>query len=106
MSGTGQYAIPLFSLIDRSKVDLSHPLPEALGDQLAFFLNAKFGVEALSSQLLKMGDADAYLVLHEVPASSLPALCSLVDVQRTQLYKYERSDQDTVTLTPLNVKID
>jgi hypothetical protein len=41
-----------------------------------------------------------------VPASSLPALCSLVDVQRTQLYKYERSDQDTVTLTPLNVKID
>jgi hypothetical protein len=105
MSGTGQYAIPLFSLIDRSKVDLSHPLPEALGDQLAFFLNAKFGVEALSSQLLRLGD-EAYLVLHEVPADSLPALCSLVDVQRTQLYKYERSDQDTVTLTPLNVKID
>jgi hypothetical protein len=105
MSGTGQYAIPLFSLIDRSKVDLSHPLPEALGDQLAFFLNAKFGVEALSSQLLRLGD-EAYLVLHEVPADSLPALCSLVDVQRTQLFKYERSDQDTVTLTPLNVKID
>lgn len=105
MSGTGQYAIPLFALIDRSKVDLSHPLPEALGDQLAFFLNAKFGVEALSSQLLRLGD-EAYLVLHEVPADSLPALCSLVDVQRTQLFKYERSDQDTVTLTPLNVKID
>lgn len=104
MSGTGQYAIPLFALIDRSKVDLSHPLPEALGDQLAFFLNAKFGVEALSSQLLRLGD-EAYLVLHEVPADSLPALCSLVDVQRTQLFKYERSDQDTVTLTPLNVKI-
>lgn len=105
MSGTGQYAIPLFALIDRSKVDLSHPLPEALGDQLAFFLNAKFGVEALSSQLLRLGD-EAYLVLHEVPTDSLPALCSLVDVQRTQLFKYERSDQDTVTLTPLNVKID
>jgi hypothetical protein len=104
MSDTGQYAIPLFSLIDRSKVDLAHPLPEALGEQLAFFLNAKFGVEALSSQLLRLGD-EAYLVLHEVPTSSLPALCSLVDVQRTQLFKYERSDQDTVTLTPLNVKI-
>lgn len=104
MSDTGQYAIPLFSLIDRSKVDLSHPLPEELGEQLTFFLNAKFGVEALSSQLLRLGE-DAYLVLHEVPDSSLPALCSLVDVQRTQLFKYERSDQDTVTLTPLNVKI-
>ena len=105
MSETGQYAIPLFSLIDRSKVDLSQPLPEALGEQLTFYLNAKFGVEALSSKLLRLGE-EAFLVLHEVPESSLPALCSLVDVQRTQLFKYERSDQDTVTLTPLNVKID
>jgi hypothetical protein len=41
MSQTGQYAIPLFALINRSKVDLSQPLPEALGEQLAGFLNAQ-----------------------------------------------------------------
>jgi hypothetical protein len=105
MSQTGQYAIPLFALINRSKVDLSQPLPEALGEQLAGFLNAQFGIEALSSQFLKLGE-EAYLVLHDVPHSSLPALCSLVDVQRSQLFRYERSDQDTVTLTPLNVRVD
>ena len=105
MSESGQYAIPLFSLIDRGKVDINQPLPEALGEQLALYLQAQFGINALSSQLLRMGD-DAYLVLHEVPDESLAPLCSLVDVQRTQLFRYERSDKDTVTLTPLNVKIE
>ena len=104
MSGFGEYAVPLFSLIDRSKVDLNQPLPESLGEQLALYLQAKFGIESLSPQLYQLGD-QAYLVLHQVPDNCLPALCSLVDVQRTQLYRYERTDQDTVTLTPLNVKI-
>ena len=105
MSRSDQYAIPLFALIDHSKVDLEQPLPETLGDQLAHYLNTQFGVESLSSQLVRLG-AEAYLVLHEVPASSLPALCSLVDVQRTQLFRYERSDEQSLTLTPLNVKIE
>jgi len=104
MSGPAEYAIPLFALIDRGKVDSSQPLPESLGEQLALYLQARFGIESLSPQLISYGD-DAYLVLHQVPEKSLPALCSLVDVQRTQLYRYERTDQDTVTLTPLNVKI-
>ena len=104
MSGSGEYAVPLFALIDRQKVDLSQPLPESLAEQLALYLQARFGIESLSPQLYRLGD-EVYLVLHQVPESSLPALCSLVDVQRTQLYRYERTDQDTVTLTPLNVRI-
>lgn len=104
MSSRGQYAIPLFALIDRKKVDLDQPLPDSLGEQLAVYLNGQFGIESLSTQFLKRGE-DAYLVLHEVPESSLPALCSLVDIQKTQLYRYERTDEETVTLTPLNVKI-
>jgi len=104
MSGPAEYAIPLFALIDRRKVDLAHPLPESLGEQLAGYLNNQFGIESLSPQLIRLGD-EAYLVLHQVPESSLPALCSLVDVQRTQLYRYERRDQDSVILTPLNVRI-
>lgn len=102
---TDQYAIPLFALLDRSKVDLSQPLPEALGEQIAGYLAVQFGIRALSTRMLKMED-EAYLVLHDVPSGSLPALCSLVDVQRTQLFRYERKDEGTVTLTPLNVKID
>lgn len=105
MSDTDQFAIPLFALVDKNKVDLSQALPESLGEQLLLYLSGQFGIEALSTQFLKVGE-EAYLVLHDVPESSLPALCSLVDVQRTQLFRYQRSDQDTVTLTPLNVKID
>lgn len=105
MTDSGQYAIPLFSLIDSSKVDLSQPLPESLGEQLALYLEGQFGIKSLSSQLLLFKD-EPFLVLHEVSRDCLPQLCSLVDVQRTQLFKYERTDQSTVTLTPLNVKVD
>lgn len=104
MSSTSQYAVPLFSLIDRGKVDLSQPLPESLAEQLALYLEGSFGIQSLSAQLLLFRD-EPFIVLYGVAADSLPALCSLVDVQRTQLYRYERDDEETVTLTPLNVKI-
>lgn len=104
MNGQSQYAISLFALIDRDKVDLRHPLPEALADQLALYLESRFGIQSLSAQV-HFFRQEPFLVLYSVPEDSLPALCSLVDVQRTQLYRYERSDGETVTLTPLNVKI-
>ena len=104
MSGYAEYALPLFSLIDRGKIDLNQPLPEVLGEQLGMYLKVQFRIESVSTQLILLGE-EPYLVLHQVPESSLPALCSLVDVQRTQLYRYQRSDRDTITLIPLNVKI-
>ena len=104
MSSFSEYAIPLFALVDRNKVDLNHPLPEALGDQLALYLGQQFGIQSLSAQLLLFRD-EPFLILHHVPEESLPALCSLVDVQRTQLYRYARTDEESVTLTPLNVRI-
>jgi hypothetical protein len=105
MSDSGEYAIPLFSLIDPVKVDLSQPLPESLGEQLGLYLEGKFGIQSLSTPLMMLNE-EPYLILHGVPKESLPALCSLVDVQRTQLFRYEREDEETVTLTPLNVKLD
>jgi len=100
----GNYAIPLFALIDRKKVDLSQPIPEELAESLQAYLRTECGIEALSCKLLQGGD-DTMLVLHDVPEHSLPALCSLVDVQRAQLFRYERTAEDAVTLTPLNVRI-
>lgn len=105
MSEAGEYAVPLFSIVDEGKVDLSKPLPEALGEQLGLYLDGQFGIKSLSSPVMLL-EGVPYLVLHGVPEESLPALCSLVDVQRSQLFRYEREDQDTVVLTPLNVKID
>ena len=105
MSDAAQYALPLFALVDRNKVDMSKALPESLADQLALYLENQFGIKSLSTQLLSFKE-EPYLVLYGVPEESLPALCSLVDVQHTQLYRYERGDEDTVNLTPLNVKLD
>jgi len=104
MSNPAEYAIPLFALIDSSKIDLDQPLPDELGEKLGIYLEGQFGIRSVSAQLVIL-DQQPFLVLHAVESGSLPALCSLVDVQRTQLYRYERSDQDTVTLTPLNVKL-
>jgi hypothetical protein len=104
MSDSKEFALPLFSLVDSSKVDLNQPLPDELGEQLGLYLDGQFGIKSLSTKLVLLGD-QPYIVLFGVEKDSLPALCSLVDVQRTQLFKYEREDDETVTLTPLNVKI-
>ncbi len=104
MSEPLEYAIPLFSLIDSSKVDLNQPLPEELGEQLGLYLEGQFGIKSLSTQLILL-EQQPYLVLHAVEQECLPALCSLVDVQRTQLFRYERQDEEKVSLVPLNVKI-
>jgi hypothetical protein len=104
MSETAEYAIPLFALVDPSKIDLSQPLPEEFAEQLALYLEGQLGIKSLSAQTLIL-EEQPYLVLFGVEVESLPALCSLVDVQRSQLFRYERKDQESVTLTPLNVKI-
>ncbi len=104
MSEENHYAIPLFALVDSGKVDLSQPLPDELAEQLGLFLRDRLGIKALSAKLMLL-DETPYMVLQGVEAASLPALCSLVDVQRTQLFRYEREDEGTVVLTPLNVKI-
>jgi hypothetical protein len=104
MSEPAEYAIPLFALVDPAKVDLSQPLPEAFAEQLALYLDGQLGIKSLSAQTMLL-EEKPFLVLFGVPGESLPALCSLVDVQRSQLFRYERKDQESVTLTPLNVKI-
>ena len=104
MSEVAEYAIPLFALVDREKVDLTQPLPESLAEQLSLYLDGQLGIKSLSSQMFVL-DGEPYLVLFGVPGESLVPLCSLVDVQRSQLFRYERTNQDVVTLTPLNVKI-
>lgn len=105
MKEAGEYAVPLFAIVDESKVDLSKPLPDTFGEQLGMYLNAQFGIKSLSSPVMLL-EGVPYLILHGVPPESLPPLCSLIDVQKSQLFRYEREDQETVVLTPLNVKID
>lgn len=104
MSGDAEYAIPLFSLIDPAKVKPDQSLPDVLAEHLGLYLDDQFGIRSLSSKLIVLEDKP-YLVLYGVDTDSLPALCSLVDVQRTQLFRYQRTAEETVTLTPLNVRI-
>lgn len=104
MSGMAEYALPLFALIDRSKIDLGQPLPESLAEQLRLYLQQDLGIGALSARLMVLGD-EPYLILEGVASDSVPALLSLADVQRTQLFRYERTDEATVNLVPVNVRI-
>ena len=99
------YAIPLFALIDRSKVDLRQDLPENLAEQLRLWLEQSCSIRSLNARFIK-AEQTAFLVLQGVPEDDLPALFALVDVQRSQLFRYERPDEGTVRLTPLNVKVE
>lgn len=104
VEGDANYALPLFAIVDRNKVDTRYPLPEHFAEQLQAYFEGALGIHCLHCKFLT-GGPEVLLVLHGVTAESLPRLCSLVDVQRCQLYRYERSGEDSVTLTPLSVKV-
>lgn len=99
------YAIALRALVDpRKTAAFGKDLPEELAEQLRLYLEAELKIRALSCQFLFVRD-EPFLLMAGVDEASLPALCSLVDVQRTTLFRYERGDASTVTLTPLQVKV-
>jgi hypothetical protein len=98
------YALPLFALIDRAKVDLDQPIPDELAEHLAAYLSGSFGIQSLTANAVAAAD-QIFLVLHGVPQDSLPALFSLVDVQKTELYRFERPEPEQIRLTPLRLKV-
>ena len=100
------YALPLFALIDRAKVDLSRPIPEELGEQIQGWLAAQCRIHALHAKVLVPHQAEPLLVLLGVEPNSLPALCALAEVQRCTLSEYQRAGEDRFTLIPLSVKPD
>jgi hypothetical protein len=101
-SERGNYALPLFALVDRDKVDLrSGQLPE-LAEHLEAFMRQNLGIELLDGRIEQLGE-EAFFVLNGVESSALPALFALADVQKGQLYRYQREENDLATLTPLAV---
>ncbi|MCC5833131.1 MAG: hypothetical protein JJU20_00215 [Opitutales bacterium] len=96
------YALPLFALIDRSKVDPSKPIPDELADHLHAYLEKAFGIRALSAKIILLQEK-ALLVLQALDDSTLPALLALADVQKSELFRYEREADDTVILTPIGI---
>lgn len=96
------YAIPLFALIDRGKVDPSKPIPDELADHLHAYLDKQFGIRALAGKIVLLQER-VLLVLQALDEKTLPALLALADVQKTQLFRYQREEDDTVTLTPIGI---
>jgi hypothetical protein len=99
------YALPLYSVVDPAKVDPRNGLPESMADQLQAYFQVSLHIKALSFQFVMVSE-DPYLLIGGLEKASLPALLALADVQKTTLYRFERPDPDTVTLTPLAVQID
>lgn len=96
------FAISLFAVIDRKKVDPFIELPETFADHLQMFMLQDLGIECLSLRFLR-SEQEVMMVLNGVPEDSLAALFALADVQKTELYRYERDDEERVTLTPIRI---
>ncbi len=98
----GNYALPLFALVNRHKVDLESRQLSELAEQLQGFLSANIGIAALDSRIEILA-RDPYLILNGVSEDSLPRLFALADAQRTQVFRYHRRSEAEATLTPLAV---
>ncbi|MFP4541491.1 MAG: hypothetical protein ACLFR7_07655 [Opitutales bacterium] len=96
------YALPLFALVDRHKVDLQSPQLPELAERLLEYLRAQLSLAALDARVEVLG-RDPYLILNGVEPASLPRLLALADVQKTQLYRYRRESAEQATLTPIAV---
>lgn len=102
VSDRENYALSLFALVDRDKVDASSQQMPELAEQLQAYLSGNMGIDLLDCRIEVLGD-ETYLVLNGVAGASLPAVFALSDVQKTQLFRYRREDSDSATLTPLAV---
>ncbi|MCC5805938.1 MAG: hypothetical protein JJU00_06370 [Opitutales bacterium] len=102
---TRSYALPLYSLVDKAKVDPRSPQLQELAERLGGYLAASLGIDSLHTRV-ELANDEPILVLHGVDAKALPKLFALADVQRTQLHEYSRDGDDQFTLRPLAVKPD
>ncbi|KAF0094090.1 MAG: hypothetical protein E1N59_2348 [Puniceicoccaceae bacterium 5H] len=100
------YALPLFALVDRHKVDLNSSQLPQLAEQLQLYLEAQVGLKALDCRIEILQPTKALFVLNGVEEDSLPQLFALADAQGAPVFRYQRSASDEVTLTPLGVKPD
>ena len=98
----GNYALSLFALVDRTKVDTGHAQLPELAEQLQAYLVAKIGLDVLDCRVEQLGEG-TYLILNGLANRSLPALFALCDVQKTALFRYHREDESSATLTRLAV---
>jgi hypothetical protein len=93
-------AMPLFSLVDGRKIDLtSRQLPE-LAEQLGAFLAVKHQIEALDWRIEVLA-GDPYLIANALAEKSLPSLFALAEVQRSTLYRYLRESEEQARLVPI-----
>lgn len=98
------FALPLFALIDRHKVDLGSPQLPQLAEQLQVYLASHLGLRVLDCRIEVLDQDRPLLVLNGVEAPELPRLFALADVQRTTVFRYHKLSAGQVELTPLAVK--
>lgn len=101
------FALPIFSLIDRSKVDPNASDLQGLAAQLSRYLAEQLSIQhavaSIEGVKTAAGEIDLYLLLTEVPQESWPALLALVNAQQATLFVCAFSEENPgqFTLTPL-----
>ncbi len=97
------YAIPLFSIVDRNKIDLKSPQLPELAERLQLHLAAAYQIDAIDGRI-ELADDEPMLILHGVTMAGLVHLFALADAQRTQVYDYKRESEEQFTLRQLAVR--
>ena len=101
------FALPLFALIDRGKIDPNSSDLQGLAAQLGRYLAEQFTIRHAAVSIEGVRNAaeeiDLYLLLTEVPQESWPALLALVNAPQTTLFvcAFSEENPEQVTLTPL-----
>ena len=103
-------ALPLFALVDRSKIDPDQSDLSSLAERLGTHLEQQHAIAhdavAIEGGATGSGSAALYLVLLGVPQDSWPAFLALCEIQKAQpfVFRREPGEEQRFTLQPLGAK--
>ena len=101
------FAIPLWALVDRQKVDPKTSDLRGLARQLGRWLEHNHGVQHKGAAIEESDGAepgaDPLLIVAGVPQVHWPAMLALAAAQRCTLYILVREADGSATLRPLSV---
>lgn len=101
------FALPLWSLVDKSKVEPGASDMRALARQLGRWLENNFSIQHKGTVIEEPGatnpDAEPLLVVAGVAQAHWPAMLALAQAQKTELYVVVPDADGRFSLHPLRI---
>lgn len=98
-------ALPLFSLVDRAKIDPEKSDLADLAGEIGAFLTERHAIEheavSIEGGVSRMHSDSLFLVLLGVPENSWPAFLALAETQRAKPFVFRSEADGRFSLHPL-----